>query len=267
MKGCPCSPPERGITARILHPNVLLGASCLLTALLLVVHKIADPLLKRDSIFYITYLEKWLETNDFCLFLSQNPEYLKLPPLYFICCRGLVYLLGSVQASCWILNLLCISLLPIPTYYLAREIGLRSGAALTAGLLLTWNPPVFDLGTNCLRDPLFLFLTVCALWMGIRAFVRDKKYALPAGFLLGALPFIRYEGWEVILLSFAAAVFLTCRKTGRREKLFKLALAASGTAIVPAVFLIYFACSASESRWLLVGNMCKYGSFYFNKFL
>jgi len=118
-----------------------------------------------------------------------------VPPLYPLLMAGLVRLgLDPLWAGRW-LSLILGTLLPLPIYWLARELSGRRAAGLLAGLFVAGHPLLIIYAGRVWSETTYTFLIWCGLCYGWAALRRGRLVAVAlAGLCFGAAYLTRHEG-------------------------------------------------------------------------
>lgn len=148
----------------------------------------------------------------------------------------------TVQTARWI-NAISFGLILSMVGYMTWRAGKSLVASVTAVILLLVQPGIIKIFSGVLSEPLFLVITLAALFMVYQAVIYpDKKGLWLAGGALAGLSFLtRYAGIALIGTVLAAAVFT---KAPLKERLHRLMWAAF-PALLPAV--IWFIVSSKSS--------------------
>jgi len=148
----------------------------------------------------------------------------------------------AVQAARWI-NAISFGLILSMAGYMTWRAGKSFVAGITAVILLLVQPGIVKIFSGAVSEPLFLVITLAALFMAYMAVISpDKKGLWLAGGALAGLSFLtRYTGIATIGTVLAAAVFT---RAAQKERLHRFMWAAF-SALMPAV--IWYIISATPS--------------------
>jgi len=179
------------------------------------------PGITPDSILKYLPMSDYIFQNGFLNFLFKGSyETTVMPPLYELVSAFFMITGFDSIHSAGIVSNISFALLPIPLYYLSKQIGGMKFAALSV-LLCFVIKPFWDIGTAIMTDMLFIFL----IFSSICFFSRFLKYAKTNDLLLSSLLLVlaNWTRWLGISLLFTYVVILVIRyyqtRTNKRELL------------------------------------------------
>ncbi len=148
-----------------------------------------------DSVIRYLPISEEIATNDITWYFYDNSyETAVGPPLYFFLSALLIKAGMTATSACGLISLISFALLPVPLFYLSKEIGGSLLGVITVILCIIIRP-FFYYGTMALSEMLFVFLTISSLCLFIRYLNRGSNHYLifSTAFLILAC-YTRYLG-------------------------------------------------------------------------
>ena len=194
-----------------------------------------------------------------------------VPPLYPLLMAGLVRLGFDPLWGGRLLSLILGALLPLPIYWLARELSGRRSAGLLAALFVAGHPLLIIYAGRVWSETTYTFLIWCGLCCGWAALRRGRPLAAAlAGLCFGAAYLTRHEGAMymavfLVLLGGSGIYRLWTQKkraagAGGAESLGgpdlpsvrmggRLALALAGFAILAGPYIVWLSGQVGRLAW------------------
>ncbi|MBC8446513.1 MAG: glycosyltransferase family 39 protein, partial [Chloroflexi bacterium] len=133
-----------------------------------------------------------------------------VPPLYPLLISGLIRLGMDALWAGRLLSLILGALLPLPVYWLTRELSGRRAAGLFAALFMAGHPLLIVYAARVWSETTYSFLVWCGLCCGWAALSGGKwTAAAMAGLCFGTAYLTRHEG-AVYLVIFVALLIADC---------------------------------------------------------
>lgn len=191
---------------------LLTGMTCCALFLRLL-HLYFEPVLSRDSIFYIEVCRVWA-SGCFADVYQVFPE-VWIPPLFLYLLKTMIKCGANPEIAGFVFNLILgIALVPL-AYFFARGLQFSRRCSLWAGALAMMHPRLIELSIQVQRENLYLVLLFLAAIFLIYGSLRKQVWLIvwsAAFFALSVLT--RYEALEM-----CPAVFLVFLLRIRQKKL------------------------------------------------
>jgi len=183
-----------------------------------------------------------------------------VPPLYPLLIAALVRLGFDAIWAGRLLSLILGALLPLPLYWLTREMSGRRVAGLFASLLLAFHPLLIIYASRVWSETTYSFLLWCGLWCAWAALRRGKWIAAAlAGLCFGAAYLTRQEGviYFAVFLVLLIAAWAWKREQGGQNcflpprdavTLQQIVIASVAFALLAAPYVLWL--SGQAGRWM-----------------
>jgi len=142
-----------------------------------------------------------------------------VPPLYPLLMAGLMRLGVKALWAGRLLSLILGALLPLPVYWLTRELSGRRAAGFSAALLITGHPLLIIYAGRVWSETTYSFLVWCGLCCAWAALTRGKWTAAAlTGLCFGAAYLTRHEGtvYFAVFLTLMVVAWAWKRVQGRK---------------------------------------------------
>ena len=188
-----------------------------------------------------------------------------VPPLYPLLMAGLMRLGLDALWAGRLLSLILGALLPLPVYWLTRELSDRRSAGLFAALLIAGHPLLIIYAGRVWSEITYSFLVWCGLCCAWAALTRGKWTAAAlTGLCFGAAYLTRHEGavYFAVFLTLMVVAWAWKRMQGRkgaREQgsrnakvatlLVRMAAALAAFALLAAPYVVWLSGQAGRLIW------------------
>ena len=199
-------------------PQLWLGGIFILGFLLRFFVWYCDPIITRDSYWYILKAELMygngsIETTYEISSLSWGP------PLLFFAMKSLMTFGLSAETAGVVLNLFFGSCIPIITWGIALEITQNQKIAIASALLIAVHPKMVKLSTQILRDMPYLFLIGLVLYFFLAGLRRQRCWCwFGCGTVLAFALMTRIESFELApLIPLSFCIMVITKKMSWRQ--------------------------------------------------
>lgn len=190
---------------------LILAGVVLLAAVLILLHRVWEPEMGRDSSLYLLMIEQW-SCGGFDQVLKVWPNYW-IPPLLLYTATVLTHCGLSPETAALTVCMSCGILLPLVSFAIAQEIFKDKRISFAAALLTALNPSVIDMSIQVQRDVPYLFSAGWCIFFIIAAIKRQKWFWwCIAGIVFSAASLIRLETFEFLPLLGVYFVIVLCKK-------------------------------------------------------
>lgn len=217
--------PKPPSTAKRDLTIVVIVAAILRVLYLVITQRVIDM---ADAIHYINMARQFVSGDG--LNFDEN-----LPVLYSLLGAGFYFITNDWEHAFWITSLIASSLLPIPIYFIARELHGVKSARISILLIACW-PWLIDYSSRIAPEALAVTLWFTAIWLLYRGIQGSKRALILAPIAFFALHLTRPEGTFLMLGSPIAAV-IVCYKQPRAHW-FRLGIYATSVAVLTGLYAL-----------------------------
>ena len=174
-----------------------------------IVKLIVDPILLRDSIYYLQCAEIWHATGNY---IETTKDGI-IPPLPIFFVKELMRYDFSSEIAGRSFSLFFSALIPVVGTNITYRIFKKKNIAFIASLLLIFHPTLVSYSIQPLRENyylLFLGLAIDTAIKGIKL-CREKDF-LYCGIFVALASYSRYESLEFLLIIPATLLWITYKK-------------------------------------------------------
>ena len=193
--------PDNSLTTKHRRYRALLCISLLIyaTALLVRAVKITlDPALARDAGVYLSWVEHWIETDDY--FYSFFGRVGLVPPLSLWMIKTLTLTGLPTEIAGRSISMFLGSLVPVVGFFFTWRVCRNIRIALLAALVLILHPNLVEYSCQPLRESCYAFFNCFLLFMFIEAVRKSTVYNWAAcGIALSLTAYCRFEALEFML--------------------------------------------------------------------
>ncbi|MBO7328860.1 MAG: glycosyltransferase family 39 protein [Lentisphaeria bacterium] len=178
---------------------LILAGILLLGAVLCLLQRFMESQMGRDSAYYLTLVSHWQSGGfqgvvDFIGIFWFPPLHLFL--IVFLANAGL-----SPESAAIFIGISCAILMPLISFFIARELFHDRRISLVAALLTAINPSIIEMSVQTQRDVPYLFAAGWCIYFIVVAIHRNKWFWwCAAGGCFGVSMLIRYETAEFLPL-------------------------------------------------------------------
>ena len=232
---------------RIVYAALFLGA---LSARLL--KMMLDPMLLRDSAFYLSLAERWTAEGYSQTVIDGT---VIIPPFPIYCITKLMACNFSAEIAGRSISMFLGSIIPLLGYIIAYKIFKKNIIAVITAVLLIIHPSLVSYSTQPLRESYYLFFMGLLIIEIVNGIKEGKiKYWGLCGFFLSFALFCRYESIEFILFCPLIILYLFLRRNIDQKKFIKDLSSFFLALLVTSGLLL----SITSYNLLFISNIAKY---------
>lgn len=163
-----------------------------------------DPVISRDGVKYLEWIDIWYRNGKFQAIFDIYP-YFWVPPFYLWIVKILISIGIPPEFAARGVNLFCGMMTPWIAYLIAQEVQNDKRVSLAAAALMALHPFMIELAIEVQRDMIYLALCGWCIYFCLRGIKRQEIWPwIPAGFFISCSILTRFETMEMIPLVFAA---------------------------------------------------------------
>lgn len=176
-----------------------IAAILVLSSILISLQRFMEPEMGRDSSYYLVLAEYWRDGGfQGVLDLIGNFWF---PPLHLFLIVALSHTGLSPETAAMIIGMGCGILMPLVSFFIARELFHDKRISIAAALLTAVNPSIIEMAVQTQRDVPYLFAAGWCIFFIIAAIKRNNwRYWCAAGIPFAFSMLIRYETAEFLPL-------------------------------------------------------------------
>lgn len=170
-----------------------------------------DPLLLRDSVFYLNQAEAWSESGKYQAIIQDGNGITPPLPIYLI--KEIMAWGYNAEIAGRSISMFLGSMVPVLGYVIAIKVFKDVWTALLCAFLLCLHPSLVSISTQPIRENQYLFcIGVVAICLIDGIIQQRLRYFFWGGVFLSIAIYSRYEALEMLIIVPLIVLFLALRK-------------------------------------------------------
>ena len=157
-----------------------------------------DPLLLRDSVYYLSLAKQWSISDNYSILTYKETN---VPPLHIYLIKELINRGYDAEVAGRIYSLFCGALIPVLVYYLSLKIFNSKISAILASFICIFHHKLVELSIQPLRENLYIVLFLIII---ILIYPTKQGFSILYYFISGVIGclmlFTRYEAVESLFI-------------------------------------------------------------------